>query len=53
MFKKNDCTEMGDRLPVYNVAVVALFIEVYAEMAEQYCLDKIDICKDAVIIPGI
>ena len=44
---------MGDRLRLYNVADVVLFIEAFRKMAEQYYPDKIDVCKDAVSIPGI
>ena len=44
---------MGDWLQVYNVADVVPFIEVFRKIGEQYYLDKIDVCKDAVSIPGI
>ena len=44
---------MGAWLRVYNVADVASFIEAFRKMAEQYSPDKIDVCKDAVSIPGI
>ena len=53
LFKENDCTTMGDRLRLYNVADIVLFIEAFRKMAEQYYPDKIDVCKDAVSIPGI
>ena len=53
LFKENDCTTMGDWLRVYNVADVVPFIEAFRKMAEQYYSDKIDVCKDAVSIPGI
>ena len=53
MFKENDCITMDDWLRVYNVADVVPFIEAFRKMAEQYYLDKIDVCKDAVSIPGI
>ena len=53
MFKANNCTTMGDWLRVYNVADVLPFIEAFRKMAEQYYSDKIDVCKDAVSIPGI
>ena len=53
MFKANDCTRMGDWLQVYNVADVAPFIEAFRKLAEQYYLEKTDVCKDAVSIPGI
>ena len=53
MFKANNCTTMGDWLRVYNVVDVVPFIEAFRKMAEQYCLDKVDVCKDAVCIPGI
>ena len=53
LFKANDCTTMGDWLQVYNVADVVPFIEAFKKMAGQYYPDKIDICKDAVSIPGI
>ena len=53
LFKENDCTTMGDWLRVYNVADVVPFIEAFRKMAEQYYPDKIDVCKDAVSIPGI
>ena len=45
LFKQNDCTTMGDWLQVYKMAVW--------KMAGQYYPDKIDVCKDAVSIPGI
>ena len=44
---------MGDWLRIYKVADVVPFIEAFRKMAGQYYLDKIDICKDAVSIPGI
>ena len=44
---------MGDWLCVYNVADVVSFIEAFRKMAWQYYPDKIDVCKDAVVIPGI
>ena len=44
---------MGDWLQVYNVADVVSFIEAFRKMAGQYYPDKIDVCKDAVSIPGI
>ena len=53
LFKENDCTTMGDWLRVYNVADVVPFIEAFRKMAGQYYPDKIDVCKDAVSIPGI
>ena len=53
LFKENDCTTMGDWLSVYSVADVVPFIEAFRKMAGQYYPDKIDICKDAISIPGI
>ena len=53
LFRENDCTTMGDWLCVYNVADVVPFIEAFRKMAGQYYPDKIDVCKDAVGIPGI
>ena len=53
LFKENDCTTMGDWLRVYNAADVVPFIEAFRKMAGQYYLDKIDVGKDAVSIPGI
>ena len=53
LFKENDCTTMGDWLRVYNVADVVPFIEAFRKMARQYYPDKIDVCKDALSIPGI
>ena len=53
LFKENDCTTMGDWLQVYNVADIVPFIEAFRNMAGQYYPDKVDICKDAVTIPGI
>ena len=44
---------MGNWLRVYNAADVVPFIEAFKKMAGQYYLDKIDVCKDAVSIPGI
>ena len=53
LFKENDCPTMGDWLRVCNVADVVPFIDAFMKMAEEYYPDKIDICKDAVRIPGI
>ena len=53
LFKENDCTTMGDKLRIYNVADAVPFIEVFRKMAERYYPDKIDVCKDVVSIPGI
>ena len=44
---------MGDWLRVYNAEDVVPFIEAFRKMSEEYCLDKIDVCKYAVGIPGI
>ena len=44
---------MGDWLRAYNVAEVLPFNEVFTKMTVQYYPDKIDVCKDAVSIPGI
>ena len=44
---------MGDWLRVYNVADVVPFTEALRKMAGQFYPDKIDVCKDAVSIPGI
>ena len=44
---------MGDWLHLYNAADVVPLIETFRKMAEQYYLDKVDVCKDAVGIPGI
>ena len=44
---------MGDWLRVYNVADVVPFIEAIKKMAAQYSSDKVDVCRDAVSIPGI
>ena len=52
LFKGNDCTTRGDWLQVYNVADVGPFIEAFRKMTEQYYSVKIDVCKDAVSIPG-
>ena len=53
LFKENDCATMDDWLRVYNVADVVPFIKAFRKMAGQYHPDKIDVCKDAVSIPGI
>ena len=53
LFKENDCTTMGDCLRVYNVADIVPFIGAFRKMAGQYYPDKIDVCKDAISIPGI
>ena len=53
LFKEKDCTKMGDWLRVYNIADVVPFIEAFRKMVEQYYPDNIDVCKDAVSIPGI
>ena len=50
---RDECTTRGDWLRVYNVADVALFIEVSRKMVEHYHPDKNDVCKDAVSIPGM
>ena len=44
---------MGEWLRVYNVADVVPFIEAFKKMAGEYYPYKIDVCKDAVSIPGI
>ena len=44
---------MGDWLRVYNVADVALFIEAFRNIAEQYYPDRFDVSKNVVSIPGI
>ena len=49
---ENYCTAMGDWLRVYNVADVVPFIEAFSKIPGQYYLDKIDVCKDSVSIPG-
>ena len=53
LFEENDCTKMGDWLRVYNAADIVPFIEGFRKMAGQYYPDKINVCKDAVSIPGI
>ena len=53
MNTNNNYTTMGYLLRVYNLADVLPFIEAFRKMAGQYYPDKIDICKDAVSIPGI
>ena len=53
LFKENDCTTMDDWLWIYNVADVVPFIETFRKMVEHYYTDKIDVCKDAVSIPGM
>ena len=53
LFKGDDCTTMDHWLRIYNVADVVPFIESFRKMAGQHYPDKIDICKDAVSIPGI
>ena len=53
LFKENDSTMMGDWLRVYNVADLVPFVQGFRKMAGQYYLDQIDVCKDAVSIPGI
>ena len=52
LFKANDCTTMGDWLRIYSAADVVPFIKAFVKMAGQYYPDKIDVCKDAVGIPG-
>ena len=53
LFKENDCTTTDDWLRIYNVADVVPFIETFRKMVEHYYTDKIDVCKDAVSIPGM
>ena len=48
MFKLNTCTTISDWL-----RAVVLFIEAFRKMNEQYYSDNIDICNNAVSIPGI
>lgn len=43
---------MDNWLRVYNIADVA-FIEAFRNMAEQYYLDKINVCHVAIRITGI
>ena len=52
LFKANDRTTMGDWLRIYNVAEVVPFIETFRKMAGRYYPDKINVCKNAVSIPG-
>ena len=52
LFKENHCTTMGDWLRGYNIANVVPFIEAFRKMTGQYYPDKIEVCKDAVSIPG-
>ena len=47
------CKTMDDVLRLYNLANVKPFAEALKKTAEQYYLDKIDMLKDAVSIPGI
>ena len=44
---------MGDWLRVYNVGDIVPFTEAFRKMVGQYNTDKIDVCRDAVSIPGI
>ena len=44
---------MADCLQVCSAADVVSFIESFRKAAMQLCPDKIDLCKDAVSIPGI
>ena len=44
---------MDDWLRIYNIADIVPFIEAFGKMAGQYYPDQIDVCKDAVSIPGI
>ena len=48
MLKLNTCTTISDRL-----RAVVLFIEAFRKMDEQYYSGNIDICNNAVSIPGI
>ena len=43
---------MVDWLRVYIAADIVPFIEAFRRMAEHYYPDTIDVCKDAVSIPG-
>ena len=52
-FKVNDFTTMDDWLKVCTAADIAPFDETFGKMDEQYYPDKIDVCKDEVIVPGI
>ena len=53
LFKANDWITMGDWLRINNVSDVVPFIEAFRKMTRQYYPDNIDVCKDAVSIPGI
>ena len=53
LFKANDSTTLGDWLRVYNVPDFVPFVQAFRRMAEQYYPDKIDLCEDALSIPGI
>ena len=44
---------MADVLKIYNAADVGPFEEALQNTTEQYYLDKIDMLKDAVSVPGI
>ena len=52
-FYKRSCVTMHDWLKEYNIANVEPFIEAVDKTRQQYFLDKHDLLKDTVSIPGI
>ena len=52
-FNEQGCITVMDWLKVYNEVRIFPFIEALDKTHKQYNPDKIDMCKDAVSIPGI
>ena len=52
-YQEEGCENMGDWLKVYNLADVVPFVDCVKKEIEKYVPFGIDICKDAVSIPGV
>ena len=52
-YREEGCDNMGDWLRVYNLADVVPFVDCLQKEINKYVPFGIDICKDAVSIPGV
>ena len=52
-YQEEGCNNMGDWLRVYNLADVVPFVDCLKKEINKYIPFCIDICKDAVSIPGV
>ena len=52
-YQEEGCNNMGDWLRVYNLADVVPFVDCLQKEINKYIPFGIDICKDAVSIPGV